>query len=124
MEIILEFLGEFLLQIVGELLAEIGLRSLREPFRRRPNPWLAMLGAVLLGAILGGLSLLVFPHLLVAARLRLVNLMVTPIASGILLGLVAFWRRGRDDAAPPFDRAVYGFLFALAFGLVRYFFAR
>ena len=124
MEFLFEFLGEFLLQAFGELFLELGIRSLAEPFERRPNPWMASLGYALFGAIMGGLSLLVFPHLLVAARLRVPNLFLTPIASGALMGLFGYWRRRDDDVTPPFDRFVYGFLFALAFALVRFFFAK
>ena len=124
MEFLFEFLGEFLLQALGEVLLELRFRSMAEPFRRRPNPWLASVGDVLIGAILGGLSLLVFPRLLVAARLRTANLFVTPVVSGALLGLFGLWRRRDDDVTPPFDRFVDGFLFALAFAVVRFFFAK
>ena len=39
-----EFLGEALLQIFGELLVEIGLRTVKEPFVDEPNPWIAAAG--------------------------------------------------------------------------------
>jgi len=124
MEFLFEFLGEFLLQAFGDVLLELGFRAMAEPFQHRPNPWLATLGYALFGAILGGLSLMVFPHLLVAARLRMANLVVTPVVSGALLGLFGWWRRRDDDVTPPLDRFVYGLLFALAFAIVRFFFAK
>jgi hypothetical protein len=65
LEIVFEVVGEFLLQVVGEALVELGFHALGEPFRRSPNPWLAALGYALFGAILGGLSLLAFPNNLV-----------------------------------------------------------
>ena len=50
MEVIFEFLfgffGELVLQLVGEILLEIGLHSLAEPFRKNPSPWLAAIAYV------------------------------------------------------------------------------
>ena len=124
MEFLFELLGELLLQIIGEVLVELGLHSLKEPFRRDPNPWFATIGYALIGTILGGFSLLVFPHLLVAARWRVANLIVSPIASGGLMCLVGQWRRRRGDAVLRIDRFAYGLLFAMGFALVRFFFAK
>lgn len=43
LEIVFQFIGEFLVQTVFEGLAELGMHSLREPFRKRPHPgWLTM----------------------------------------------------------------------------------
>ena len=96
LEFIFEVLGEFLLQLVGEMLIELGLHSLAEPLRRPPNPWLAALGYLLFGSILGGLSLLVVAHHLVPEAWRIANLIGTPIAVGGLMALMGlalthFW---------------------------------
>ena len=123
LEIFLEVLGEFLLQVVGEVLVELGLHSLAEPFRRPPNPWLAALGYLLIGAVLGGLSLLVFPSNLVPPPWRAVNLVVTPLAVGGLMALMGAWRVRQGPSAWRIDRFAYGYLFALALALVRFFFA-
>ena len=40
----MEFIFELILQIVFEALAELGIRAMGAPFRRRPNPWLAAVG--------------------------------------------------------------------------------
>ena|ERR1700761_1945845 len=119
-----QFLGELLLQLIGELLFELGMHALAEPFRRRPNPWLALLGYALFGAILGAASLLVFPRALVAMRWRAANVIVTPLLSGAMLGVVGFWRRRRGSDVPPLDRFVFGLVFALVFAMVRYYFAK
>ena len=124
MEFLFELLGELLMQVVGEVLLELGLHSLREPFRQAPNPWLAALGYVLFGLIFGGLSLLLFPHLLVGERFRTINLVLSPIVSGIVMGAMGVWRRRRGDRALRIDRFSYGFLFALAFAIVRFHFAK
>jgi len=123
LEFLFEILGEFLLQALGEALLEIGLHSLAEPFRRAPNPWLAALGYLLFGAVLGGLSLLLFPSYLVPPPWRLANLFVTPFVVGGLMVLMGHWRARRGEAVLRINRFVYGFLFAAALALVRYVFA-
>ena len=60
MEFILELLLEFLLQAFAEILVELGLQTLAEPFRRKPSPLTAALGYALFGALAGALSLRCF----------------------------------------------------------------
>jgi hypothetical protein len=120
---LLELLGEFLLQIVVEALAELGLHSLAEPFRRAPNPWLAALGYLLFGALFGALSLLVFPANFVPGPWRVFNLVVTPLAAGLLMERIGRWRASRGQDVLRIDRFAYGYLFALALALVRFSFA-
>lgn len=124
LEFLFDILGEFLLQVLGEALMEVGLHSLAEPFRRTPNPWLAAVGYALLGAALGGMSLLVFPDYLVATKsLRVANAALSPIAAGLCMAAIGAWRARRGQAVLRIDRFSYGYLFALAFGLVRFWFA-
>lgn len=122
-EFLFEILGEFLLQAFGEALVELGLHSMAAPFRKAPNPWLAALGYTLFGAILGGLSLLLFPAYLVPGPWRVANLFLTPFAVGGLMVTMGAWRARRGDAVLRIDRFVYGFLFAAALAVVRYVFA-
>jgi hypothetical protein len=122
-EAIFEILGEFLLQVLGEALVELGFHSLAEPFQKPPNPWLAAMGYALFGAILGGLSLLVFPNNLVPEPWRLVNLFATPIAVGGLMVAMGAWRARRGQPVLRIDKFAYGYLFALALALVRFFFS-
>lgn len=99
LELLLQLLGEFLLQAIGEALVEFGLHSLAEPFRSPPNPWLAAIGYGLFGAIFGGLSLLAFPvHLTPAGPLRMANLVLTPIGVGVLMAASA---PGAPDVTRP-----------------------
>jgi hypothetical protein len=102
----LEVLGEVLIQSVVELAMELGLRSIREPFRRRVvNPLLAGLGYLAFGAGAGGLSLLVFPASLIDSwGGRIVGLLVTPILAGALMGAVGAWRRRREQELIRLDR--------------------
>lgn len=124
LEFLLEIAGEFLLQAVVEALAELGLHSLAEPFRRPPNPWLAALGYSIFGAVAGGLSLLLFPsHLVAGEGWRLANLVLTPVAVGLLMCAMGAWRSRRGDTILRIDRFAYGYLFALSLALVRFAFA-
>ena len=130
MEIILELLvallqlvAEVVLQIVFEATAELGLRSLREPFRRpQPlHPVLAAIGYAIFGAIAGGASLWLFPYLFISSQwLRAVNLVATPLAAGAVMGALGAWRRRRNEDLIRLDRFSYGFLFALAMAVVRF----
>lgn len=130
MEILFEFAafllqacGEFLLQMAFELLAELGLHSVREVFRPSvpTNPFLAAIGYALLGAGAGALSLHFRPALLIHhTGAQIANLFATPFAAGIVMALVGVWRRRRDQQPVLLDRFGYGFLFALSMALVRF----
>jgi hypothetical protein len=124
-EIIFQILGEFLLQVVGEALFEIGFHSLGEPFRRPPNPWLASVGYAIFGAAFGGLSLFLFPaHLIPVGVGRVANLVLTPVAVGGVMACLGAWRARRGDPVFRIDRFSYGFLFALSLALIRFQFAQ
>lgn len=123
LEFIFGLLGEFLLQVIVEALIEMGFRSLAEPFRRPPNPWLAAIGYALFGAVLGGLSLLAFPNNLVQGPWRVANLAVTPIAVGCVMAGIGAWRTRRGQHVLRIDRFGYGYLFALSVALIRFYFA-
>lgn len=122
-EVLFSFFGEFLLQVIAEALAELGLHSVREPFRRPPKPWLAAIGYALLGTIAGGISLLILPHLFVPLHnLQLMNVALTPIAAGLAMMAMGAWRRRRDQELIRLDKFAYGYLFALTMALVRFHF--
>lgn len=129
-EILLSMLGwlaEIVLQFFFEALAEVGLRSLREPFRptREVSPWLAGLGYLIYGAVVGGISLWFFPApFLQSTWARIVNLGITPLAAGAAMALMGAWRRKRGQDLVRLDRFSYGVLFALAMALVRYVWAQ
>ena len=125
-ELFVSFFFEFLLQIFGELLIELGLRSLGEPFARSEerNPILAAIGYCLLGLILGGLSLLVFPEPFVRSeRFHGINLIFTPVLTGLAMSAVGRLREKQGKYSIKLDSFVYGFLFAFAMALVRFLFA-
>lgn len=124
-EFLFEFVGEFLLQILVEVSVELGARSLTNTRREPLDPWLAVLGYTLAGAVLGGLSLMVFSaHLTPPGALRVLNLVLTPLAVGGLMVALGAWRTRRGQALVRIDRFFCGYLFALSFALVRFFFAQ
>jgi hypothetical protein len=122
-EFIFSFLGEFLLQVLAEALAELGLHSMRETWRRPPNPWLAALGYALFGTIAGALSLLIIPKLFVhTPTLQLANVILTPLLAGGVMMALGAWRRRRDQDTIRLDKFAYGYLFALCMAMVRFHF--
>ena len=125
LEFIFQILGEILVQAIAEALVELGLHSLAEPFRKPPNPWLAAVGYAIFGATAGGISIWLFPsNFVVGEVLRLVNLVVTPVAIGLLMCLMGTWRTRRGNSVLRIDRFSYGFLFAFSLALVRFWFTK
>lgn len=120
-ELLFEFVGELLLQVVFEAIAEVGLHRVRNPLRKPPNPWLAAIGYAIFGAVAGGLSLLVFPALFMPSHgARLANLIVAPILAGAAMAALGAWRRRHDQDLIRLDRFAYGYIFALAMAAVRF----
>lgn len=119
-EFLFELIGELLLQIVVEILGELGFRAMGEPFRKQRHPWLLGAGYALLGAVAGVLSLGVFPDYLVAPPFRIANLIVTPLLVGLMMSALGAWRAQQGLFLLRWDRFIYGYVFALAFALIRY----
>jgi hypothetical protein len=121
-----EVFVEFLLELALAGLIDLALRGIAKVFDtfRFENRVLALANYLLLGALAGGLSLLIFPHPLVhPSRLHGINLLVSPIATGLAMSLVGsiLGRQGKSVA----QIESFGYGFALAFGiaLIRYLFA-
>ena len=122
-EAILGFILEFLIPVIGEFAFDFLLRSLGEPFmsRERRNPVVAGLGYLLIGLILGGVSLLIFPRSFVRSEtFHGISLLITPVVSGLAMGALGRWREGRGETLLRLDSFVYGFVFAFAMALVRF----
>jgi hypothetical protein len=123
---LLQFLGEVLLQLAGQALAELGWYSIREAMApsRPPLRIARILGHVVLGAVLGGLSLLVLPkRLATGTALRVATLVLAPLVSALATIPVAeLLRRLRrtPDTQWWFENA---YVFGLAFAVVRFFYA-
>ncbi len=124
---ILEILAEALFEVVAAALAGLVSRGLRR-FRvtlRRSNPAVAIVTFALLGVGLGFLSVFVFPHPLVhPSKLHGISLLISPVLTGLVLGLIgrSIRRRGRNPVR--IESFGYGFTFALAMALVRFWLIR
>lgn len=120
-ELLFQVVGEFVLQVIVEALAELGLHAMAEPFNRPPRPWLAAIGYFLFGVVFGLLSLMLAPSYLVTDKsLRLVNLIITPLVVGACMSAMGAWRARRGQVVLRIDRFAYGYLFALSFAIVRF----
>jgi hypothetical protein len=124
-ELLFEFLGELFFEFALQALAELGARMLLASLGSRASSLLRLPGLALLGAALGGTTLLVFPSRLFATQaLRVANLVITPVLLGALMAMLGARRIRRGLMVLPIDRFVGGFAFALAFAIVRFVFAR
>ena len=126
LEAILQIFYELVLQLLAEVFAEIGFQSLAEVFKQRriQNPWLASVGYFLLGALAGGVSLLIFKSTMIhSPAIRMVNLFLTPILAGLVMVLIGYLRQKKGRGLVRLDRFGYGFLFAFGMALVRFLYA-
>ena len=124
---IFQFLGELLLQLIFEAMAEFFGHAVKEPFRRpRPiHPWLAAMGYLIFGAIAGGVTAWAVPELFIKVEwLRIANLLLTPLAAGAIMGAIGSWRRRREKEVLRLESFAYGFCFAFAMAVVRYAFGK
>jgi hypothetical protein len=122
-EIVFEVVFEFILLTVGEVLVELGLRGVSEPLRHRETraPLLAFIGYGVGGAVLGGLSLLVFPHPLAGVvGFRGVSLIVSPLLAGAAMAGLGWLRRRQGKRLLRLDKFAYGAVFAFGMALVRF----
>jgi len=120
LEIILELLAELVLQVIGEVLVELGL----ERVRRQPgiaHPALAMLGWAALGAVAGGMSVLIVPHRVTSwASSPVWSLILAPLLVGAALHGFGAWRRRRGHTTSQLAMFSGGAACAFGYGLVRY----
>lgn len=123
-EPVLQLVLEIVVQVFGEALAEFGVHCVSEVFERRPNPWMAGIGYVVLGSGIGWLSAWIVPALITSPLLRAANLIVTPLVAGATTAMIGSWRRRRQQQLVGLDRFAYGYLFALSMALVRLYLAK
>src|SRR5262245_32000165 len=123
-EIMLQFLGELLLQAFFQIATELGLHSLANTFQKRRNPWLSTLGFTLWGLMAGGISLWIFPTSVIANPvLRQVNLVATPVALGLVMMLIGKIRLKKGQQLVRLDQFGYAFMFAFTMALIRFIWA-
>ena len=132
LELLFEFFGEYVLAVLWELLASAfgsAFRS-RQPAKPErdgaaaaPAFRVGWFGRLIAGTVLGALSVWLLPVSFARTLdVKLAVLIGVPIACGLSMGLIGALkrRRGRDTAAIESFRN--GFLFALPFVAIRFFF--
>ena len=123
-ELILGFIVEVVLPMIGEILFEFLLHCLGQPFvsRERRNAVFTGIGYFMIGLVLGGLSLLVFPESFARSEnFHGISLLITPVVGGLVMAAIGRWRERHGETLLRLDSFVYGFIFAFAMALVRFF---
>jgi hypothetical protein len=118
-------MGEFLLELLMELIGEVVLAIFGEALEatvpgRESNPVLAAFGFALLGALGGWISSLIWQRPVIHdVALRWLVFVVSPVACALAMFLLALRRvrRGRPRAAV--HAAWHGLFLALAYQTVR-----
>ena len=119
----LSLIWEIFLQIIGEVLAEVGVHSLGAPFRQRgrAHPVLATIGIILLGAIGGAVTGAIWPtRLFSTSPLPGASLLISPLLSGLAMERLGRWREARGQTRSSLSTYWGGALFAFAMALVRF----
>lgn len=122
-ELIFELLFEIIFEVLTEIALELGCESLRHSLRRRrsSNPVLAGIGFVIVGAILGFITTLVFPgRIFPEPPLKGISLIVSPIGAGFAMHFFGSWRRRRGHDTSYLATFWGGALFAFALTFVRF----
>lgn len=120
---VLEIVGEFLLEVIVSLI----LRALGAVFEEPDDvgPLLPALGYMLLGVIVGGFSLWLFPHpMFHPTRYRGISLLISPLATGSIMALLGFTLRRNYVQTTRIESFTCGFAFAFGLMIVRLFFVR
>ena len=134
LELLFEFLGEYVLAFLVGLISSAfgpvsGARAVAAgtdvaddaPARAFK---LGCFGHLIAGAALGALSVWLFPASFAKTQdVRLAVLVGVPLACGLSMGLIGSFKRRRGREAAALESFRNGFLFALPFVAIRFFFA-
>ena len=124
-ELLFQLLAELLIQCVGELLFDFGIKSIVDGDTARRHPVLCFFGNAVLGLIAGAISVLIFRrHFVENTSLRLAMLFAVAGLAGWGMAEFGKWQEKQGGVRAGLERFLNGFVFALAMGLVRFFFAR
>jgi hypothetical protein len=123
---IAEMLFEALLEIGSELLLSVLTRRVKRIFYAilRLNPVMAGVGALLLGAGAGAITVAALPHRLVhpvrSPGVHGLSLILSPLLTGFAMSWIGRSIRTRGRKAIQTESFTYGFAFAFAMALVRF----
>jgi uncharacterized membrane protein YadS len=92
---------------------------------RRANPIIATATFAVVGVSFGFLSVWLFPHRLVhPTRVRGISLLISPILTGMAMASIGRTVRKRGKQSVRIESFTYGFIFAFALSLVRFWLVR
>ena len=114
---------ELFLQAIGEALIEGGFHAAGQSFRQRTraHPVVAGVGVILMGAVTGVITSLVWPtRILQPGPVRGLSLIVSPILNGIVMERYGQWREDRGGSRSYIATFWGGALFAFSMALVRF----
>lgn len=121
--VLLQFLIETIVEFLFYAPWFVGSRT-APPSMDSWAPWKKGLSCCTAGAVLAGLSLLVWRRVIIPiGTLRLVNLIVAPIASGAMYRAFAASRAKRGASIVPREQFWQAFWFTLGWAAVRFAFA-
>jgi hypothetical protein len=124
LEIVVGVFFEAIFDFAVEFLGSLVLRGIAEVFDSSElrNPLLACVGYAFLGAVVGAVSLFLFPHPLVhRSRIPGVSLIAGPMLAGFGMSFVGSFRRRRNQRVIQIESFAYGFAFAFGMAIVRFF---
>jgi hypothetical protein len=126
LELLFEFFGELILQLIAEIFVDSSTHGAKKVMRRsgRPSkpvdPMLAACGYVAAGWLAGMLSLWLVPQLFIRSQMAsIAGLLLVPIASGLIMMWIGSWRKRHDKQVNGIETFAYGFCFAFTMSLVR-----
>lgn len=124
---ILGAISELVLEMAGELILDLVLRSLGGLVGSllESVPFVTGIGVVFLGIASGTISLHFFPHPLVhPAGIHGISLIISPLIAGSVMSLAGQFLRGRGKRTVQVETFGYGFAFAFSMAAVRLLFVR
>jgi hypothetical protein len=111
------------IQFGGEIFGDLFIHVLSESSRAR-NVTITLLGYILLGAAIGGLTVVIIPtHVIANEDLRVANLILTPLLVAGAMASAGAIRRRRGKRVVRMERFFYAYASAVSIALVRFFFA-
>ena len=122
-EVVAEFLLEYFVVLVSEILLRLG-RGVFASFQVE-NPITAFLVYLFWGMVTGGFSLLFLPHRIVhRSRVPGISLIASPVLVGLLMSFTGSMLRKRGKSTVRIESFAYGFAFALGIAIIRFWFAK
>ncbi len=124
-ELLFEFFGEFALQLIFEVFGGAFKAGwYKVTGRDKPTTVMQETGwAIVTGCVAGAVTVWLFPLLAIRLHwLQILNLLVAPVAAGLLVERVRALRESRRAFSLPVF--AYAALFGLAFALTRWLFGR